>query len=224
MITERQLRQMMPNAGARLDPHLPFIVPAMIEGHIDTPKRITAFLAQLAHESGEYRYMQELADGSAYEGRSDLGNIHPGDGVTFKGHGPMQITGRNNHLDCGEVLGLDLIADPLLITMPEHGTRAAVWFWNSRQLSLLADRNWFKAMTVRINGGMNGFSDRRMYWDRNRALLGLPLVDTGQEGADIMAFQRSRGLVADGMVGHATMRALAIPVVGNDTRAALGIN
>lgn len=209
MITERQLRQMMPNAGARLDPHLPFIVPAMIEGHIDTPKRITAFLAQLAHESGEYRYMEEIADGSAYEGRSDLGNIHPGDGVKFRGHGPMQITGRNNHLDCGEALGLDLIADPLLFTMPEHGTRAAVWFWNSRQLSLLADRNWFKAMTVRINGGMNGFSDRRLYWDRNRALLGLPPVDTGQEGADIKAFQLSRGLTADGVVGPKTMAALA---------------
>ena len=53
MITEQQHRQMMPNAGHRLDAHLPFIVPAMEEGEIDTPKRIAAFLAQAAHESGE---------------------------------------------------------------------------------------------------------------------------------------------------------------------------
>jgi predicted chitinase len=209
MLTETQIRRMMPNAGARLDAHLPFINPAMEEGGITTPKRIAAFLAQLAHESGEYRYMEELADGSAYEGRIDLGNMRPGDGVKYKGHGPIQITGRDNHRDCGAALGLDLIADPLLITTPEHGTRAAVWFWNSRNLSLLADRDWFKTITLRINGGLNGFSDRRQYWDRMRSLLGLPLVDTGNEAADIMAFQRSRGLAADGVVGPMTMRALA---------------
>lgn len=209
LITREQFGKMMPNGGNRLDAHWPYINPALEEGKIDSPKRITAFMAQLAHESGEMRYMEELADGSDYEGRVDLGNIHPGDGVKFKGHGPIQITGRDNHRDCGEALGLDLINHPTLICQPEHGTRAAVWFWNTRGLSLLADRDWFKTITLRINGGLNGFSDRRQYWDRNRALLGLPLVDTGQEGADIMAFQRSRGLVADGAVGPMTMRALA---------------
>ena len=139
MISEQQFRQMMPHAGARLDAHLPFINAALDEGRINTPRRIAAFMAQLAHESGEYRYMEELADGRAYEGRSDLGNTEPGDGVKFKGHGPIQITGRANHAACGAALGLDLIGSPKLIATPEHGTRSAVWFWNSRNLSPLAD-------------------------------------------------------------------------------------
>jgi putative chitinase len=200
---------MLPNAGSRLDAHLPYIETALEEGKIDTPQRIAAFLAQLAHESGEYRYMEEIADGSAYEGRADLGNIYPGDGVKFKGHGPIQITGRDNHHDCGVALGIDLIEDPRKITLPEYGTASAVWFWNSRSLSLLADRDWFKAIAKIINGGLNGLSDRRMYWDRNRAILGLPFVDLDGEADRIATFQREHGLFADGIVGPRTMKALA---------------
>ncbi len=210
MITEAQFRQMMPNAGARLDAHWPYIVPALEAARIDTPQRIAAFLAQLAHESGEYRYMEELADGEAYEGRADLGNTQPGDGVKFKGHGPIQITGRANHKACGDGLGIDLIAEPRLICTPVYGTASACWFWNSRNLNLLADRDWFKAITKIINGGLNGLSDRRQYWDRNRALLGLPFVDLDEEAKSIAAFQREHGLFADGAVGPKTLAALKV--------------
>ncbi len=208
MITEQQIRAMFPNAGKRLDAHLPFIVPALVEAQIDSPKRIAAFLAQLAHESGEYRYMEEIAGGSAYEGRRDLGNTQPGDGRKFKGHGPIQITGRTNHRRCGEALGLDLIHDPTLICLPEDATRSACWFWHDRGLSLLADMNWFKEITRRINGGYNGWDDRLRYWQRNRAILGLPAVDPADEDREIMAFQAKNGLPADGIVGPKTIAAL----------------
>jgi len=212
MITEQTLRRMMPAAGARLDAHLPYIVPAMEKGRINTPDRIAAFLAQLAHESAEYRYMQELADGWAYEGRADLGNVQPGDGPRFKGHGPIQITGRDNHRNCGLYLGLDLERDPLLLTEPRYGTAAAVWFWTQGNgkidLNLLADRGWFKTITRVINGGYNGLSDRRQYWDRNRALLGLPPIDLDLEAEKIAAFQRERGLGADGVAGPKTFAAV----------------
>lgn len=212
MLSEQTLRRMLPAAGARLDAHLPYIVPAMIKGEIKTPDRIAAFLAQLAHESGEFRYMEELADGSAYEGRADLGNVLPGDGPRFKGHGPIQITGRANHRACGHYLRLDLEADPLLLTRPEYGTASAVWFWTQGNgkinLNLLADRGWFKTITRVINGGTNGLSDRRQYWDRNRALLGLPMIDLDREADAIKAFQRERGLVADGVAGPKTFAAV----------------
>jgi putative chitinase len=94
MIIEQQFRQMMPHAGSRLDPHWPYIAPALEKGRITTPKRIAAFLAQLAHESGEYKHMEEIWGPTeaqrGYEGRPDLGNYFPGDGYKFKGHGPIQ--------------------------------------------------------------------------------------------------------------------------------------
>lgn len=216
MITEQTLRRMMPAAGARLDAHLPYVVPAMIKGDIKTPDRIAAFLAQLAHESGEYRHMQEIwgptEDQRGYEGRGDLGNIYPGDGRRFAGHGPIQITGRANHRACGQALGLDLESEPTLLTRPEYGTAAAVWFWTQGNgkidLSLLADRGWFKTITKVINGGYNGLSDRRQYWDRNRALLGLAPIDLDLEAESIAAFQRERGLSADGVAGPKTFAAV----------------
>jgi putative chitinase len=209
MITESLLRKAMPLAGARLDPHLPFIAPAMEKGGITTPVRIAAFLAQLAHESAEYRYMEEIADGSAYEGREDLGNVQPGDGPRFKGHGPIQITGRANHRACGQWLGIDAEANPLLLTQPRYGTAAAVWFWtigNGKiDLNMLADRGWFITATRIINGGVNGLADRLTYWRRHRELLGLPWRDPNEERLEIIRFQQHHGLAADGIAGPKTL-------------------
>lgn len=209
-LTEEQFRAMMPNAGHRLDAHWPYINPALGEAAIDTPERIAAFLAQLAHESGEYRWMEEIADGSAYEGRADLGNTEPGDGMRFKGHGPIQITGRTNHKSCGLALGIDLIAEPRLICTPEYGTASACWFWNSRRLSPLADRGWFSTITKIINGGFNGLEDRWRYYERNRQILSLDYVDPEGERGSVRDFQREHGLAVDGAAGPITCAAAYI--------------
>lgn len=176
------LRDIMPHAPPDL---MRFVAPlnaAMEEFDISTPQRASAFLAQLAHESGSFRYMEELANGSAYEGRTDLGNhlpeaiqiarIHGSTpGRWFKGHGPIQITGYYNHKACGEVLGLDLLNAPRLLCEPEHGCRAAGWFWWSRDCNSLADQDLFERITRRINGGINGLADREAYWERAKAVL-----------------------------------------------------
>ena len=49
-------------------------------GILENSLRFIHFLAQLAHESGNFRYMEEIASGAAYEGRKDLGNTQAGDG------------------------------------------------------------------------------------------------------------------------------------------------
>lgn len=208
VLTDQQIRQMFPNAGSRLDAHVPFIREALQEGHISTPERIAAFLAQLAHESGEYRWMEEIADGSAYEGRADLGNVQPGDGRRFKGRGPIQITGRANYAACGAAMGLPLQQNPALLMDPRYATKSAVWFWNSRDLSALADLDWFREITRRINGGFNGLEDRVKHWERNRQILGLPPIDIATELGRIMDFQSDHGLTPDGSVGPRTMAAV----------------
>ncbi|HEY9402361.1 MAG TPA: glycoside hydrolase family 19 protein [Pyrinomonadaceae bacterium] len=166
-ITDNMLRSIMPNLpAAKRQLYLPYLNQAMREFEIATYLRASAFLAQLAHESAEFRYFEEIASGKAYEGRKDLGNTQPGDGVKYKGHGPIQITGRANHTACGKALGLDLINNPTLITQPPNAFRSAGWFWDTRGLNALADQRLFKAITKKINGGFNGLADRQKYYDR----------------------------------------------------------
>jgi putative chitinase len=168
------LRSIMPLIGDRAETFLQPLNDAMEIYEIDTPQRQAAFLAQLAHESGELRYMRELADGKGYEGRKDLGNVHEGDGVKFKGRGPIQITGRVNYMNCSLSLYGDerLLEEPALLEKPRDGCMAAGWFWSSHGLNALADVFDFKAITRRINGGENGMESRERYYTRAVKTLG----------------------------------------------------
>ena len=156
----------------RLEAFLDGFNEAMHEFEIDTPQREAAFIAQIAHESGEFRYVRELATGDAYEGRADLGNTQQGDGRRFRGRGLIQITGRDNYRKCGDALGVDLVADPELLEGTVLACRSAAWFWKDHGLNELADKHDFRTITRRINGGLNGWADRQMYWDRAKQVLG----------------------------------------------------
>jgi predicted chitinase len=172
MVTDDELRQVMPNLpAAKRAAYLPFIQQAMAEFAITSYLRETAFLAQLAHESAELRYMEEIASGAAYEGRANLGNTQPGDGKRFKGRGPIQLTGRSNYKRYGDLLGLDLINNPTQAATPEVGFRIAGQFWKLNGLNELADKQDFRQITKRINGGYNGLDDRIKYYERAKKVL-----------------------------------------------------
>jgi putative chitinase len=146
---------------------------AMDEAQITTAARRAAFLAQAAHESGSLRYLRELADGSDYEGRADLGNVYPGDGVRYRGRGILQVTGRSNYASCGEALGLDLIESPELLETIEGACRSAAWFWGKKRLNAYADSDSFGALTKAINGGYTGLDDRLRAWLKARRACGI---------------------------------------------------
>ncbi len=144
------------------------------EFKIDTPARIAAFLAQIGHESGNFKYKEELASGEAYEGRIDLGNVNPGDGKKYKGRGLIQLTGRDNYRWASRALGINLIDNPLLATTPSISARIAGLYWDSKGLNKLADINTtasFKDITKRINGGLNGWTDRLNHWERIKKVI-----------------------------------------------------
>ena len=163
MLDEATLLKIMPHAKSRVQDFLEPLNAAMREFHINTPERQAAFLAQIAHESGELRYVKELASGAAYEGRVSLGNTQPGDGMKFKGRGLIQITGRANYAACSAALydGPDvLIQHPELLETVSGACRSAAWYWQTRGLNELADAGNFERITRRINGGLNGLADR----------------------------------------------------------------
>ncbi len=149
--------------------------PAMEWADITTPEREAAFIAQVAHESGGFQYMRELGPDSyfdRYEGREDLGNTEPGDGLRFKGRGYIQITGRYNYTQAGADLDLDLVNQPEMAETPQVAAYIAAWFWNRKDLNRFADSGDFITLTRRINGGLNGLANRKSYWARAKEALG----------------------------------------------------
>jgi predicted chitinase len=171
-LTVEQLRRVMPRlprerAMLLLEP----LNAALVECEINTPKRRAAFLAQVAHESGELLALEDSGDGTAYEGRVDLGNTEPGDGPRFKGRGPLRLTGRANYRKAGDALKLDLAKQPELAARPEHCFRIAGWYWKSNGLNDLADKGDFRQITRRVTGGTAGLESRLKYYRRALEVL-----------------------------------------------------
>lgn len=160
---------------------------------INTPERVAAFLAQVGHESGGFRYTSEIWGPTPaqqdYEGRQDLGNVQPGDGSRFRGHGLIQTTGRYNHAQVRDRLRARLGAEvpdfeeqPELLATPDWAAVSAADYWDDKELNALADAGQFQAITRKINGGLNGQADRVARWERVKQVLGAepplaPVVD-----------------------------------------------
>lgn len=129
-------------------------------GILDNHLRLIHFVAQVGHESGGFKYMQEIASGAAYEGRRDLGNTQVGDGVRYKGRGVIQLTGRANYRNYGRALGMDFERHPDIVATPSIGMLVACKYWSDKGLNALADIGDIQTITRRINGGLNGYDDR----------------------------------------------------------------
>lgn len=150
-------------------------------------------LAQVAHESGGFRLMREIWGPTpqqvGYDRRADLGNTRPEAlafaaaagvpvGRFYAGHGAIQVTGYDNHLAYSRwAHGDDRCArDPQMLTQPDDAMLSAVWFWVTRGCDRLAapgDDAAFQAVTRRVNGGLNGLADRRVWWGKAKATLGV---------------------------------------------------
>lgn len=131
-----------------------------------TIDQICMFIAQIGHESGRLVYTEELASGAAYEGRKDLGNIHEGDGIKYKGRGLIQITGRDNYRQLSEDLHVDFINQPQLLKEVPYAVDSAFWFWKKKDLNKYIDgtEQGLKIVTKKINGGLNGYKERKEFY------------------------------------------------------------
>ena len=200
MITADQLVRILDIPEQRADVWCPHIDASMVEFEINTPLRISHFLAQIGHESGGFKYTKEIWTDSpaqrSYEGAERLGNNEPGDGKKFFGRGPVQLTGRRNYKNFGDYIGVDLITQPQLVERMDIGCRSAGWFWkigaginlgsralhalaeryylgNGVNLNDIADRDDIETITLCINGGMNEFENRSIILQRAFNVLGI---------------------------------------------------
>lgn len=170
---------------------------------ISTYLRIAHFMGQVTHECAGFRTTEEFASGADYNGRLDLGNTEKGDGPRYKGRGLLQLTGRANYRQMGQNLGLPLEAEPLRAGEPLISLRIACEYWKSRKINPDCDRDDLIAVTRKVNGGINGLDDRRIYYRRAKEALsrrqglivassqatGNPVVQRGSFGASVTRLQ-----------------------------------
>ncbi len=172
-----------------------------VKYEINTPVRQACFIGQCAHESGNFKALQENLNYSA-EGlmktwpsrfpskevadqyarqpakiagkvyNGRLGNTSEEEASNFLGRGLIQLTGKENYANCGTALGIDLIGNPTLLTEPKYAALSAGWFWNKKGLNALADASDIETMTKRINGGLIGLDDRKAKIAKALSVLG----------------------------------------------------
>ena len=129
-----------------------------------------------AHEAPNFAHnehaLAERVYGSGNPGKAEeLGNTEPGDGFRYRGNGLLQTTGRGAHRAMGKKFGLDFENNPDLVTLPEHALKPALQEWSDGNLNHFADINDIRQITKTINGGLNGFPDRKAFFARLKPKL-----------------------------------------------------
>ena len=168
---------------------------------ISTPQRQAAFIGQCAHESGNFKTLQEnlnysaeglmktwpsrfptkeMADQYARQPAKIAGKVYNGrmgntseeEAAQYLGRGLIQLTGKENYANCGTALGIDFVGNPTLLIEPKYAALSAGWFWRKRGLNDLADSSDIETMTKRINGGLIGLEDRKAKIAKALSILG----------------------------------------------------
>ena len=169
--------------------------------NIDTKLRYAAFLAQCAHESAEFTRLSEnlnysasrlvqvfgkrvpLADAKRIAGRPEAignyiyanrngnGSEFSGDGYRYRGRGAIGLTGKANYQKMGQAIGIDLVKNPEALETLPVAIEAACAYWIENHLNIYADQGDMVTLTKKINGGLNGFDDRKRYYDKAMAIL-----------------------------------------------------
>lgn len=189
VINQAQLLRAVPGLyKARLDEFVASFNMYAVHFGIDTTKRVVHYLCQVFHESGNLRYVEEIASGAAYDTGSlaeRLGNTpeKDGDGQKYKGRGFIQLTGTTNYsnFNKSDLCTKDVMTHPEKVALYPLNQVASMWFWHTNGLNTIADSDdggsageeIVKKITRRVNGGTNGLSNRLYLYRRFKKEFGL---------------------------------------------------
>lgn len=199
MINAEQLQQITDCTPKLAATYAPLINRFAPKYGIDTPVKLSMFIAQVAHESGSFKRLVENLNYSAigllatwpsrynsvtanqhhrkpelianhvYGGR--MGNTNRGDGWRYIGRGLIQLTGFDNYFAFERATMHPVTADPTLLQDPAVAVESACWFWQENGLNTCAEWGDVKSCTRKINGGLNGLADRERLYAKAREVL-----------------------------------------------------
>lgn len=201
ILTQDQLSQMIPG-NTNVAEWYEALEKLLPDYDINTPHRVAAFVAQCAHESGnfkaikenlnyraetlgkvwprlfpadvaeQYAHNQEAIANRAYADRMGNGDEASGDGFRYCGRGLIQLTGKNNYQAFADSVEMAIEDVPAYLATFEGAVQSACWFWESQNLNQLADAGDVLTMTKRINGGTIGIDDRMARYTRALEIMG----------------------------------------------------
>jgi putative chitinase len=265
MITLSQFQQMIPT-NKEPEVWYEIAVDFFKEYDITTPLRIAGFMAQCAHESTDFRNLEENLNYSVdnllrvfprYFGKGKanpaeyarnpeklanyvymdvnrskqgaLGNTQPGDGWKFRGGGIKQLTGRNNYAVFAKDIGMTADEAADYVRTKKGAFESACWFWKKNNIAKFADADDIVGMSKKINGGNIGLEDRKLRYNRAKAILSnatqsapkpvnpqitdsvtqkkptsYPTLQRRSSGDLVKQVQKKLGLSADGVYGLQT--------------------
>lgn len=198
---------------------LPHVLQSLRDCGCDTVERRAMWFAQIGHESGGLRWQEEIADGSAYNGRSDLGNVNPGDGPRYKGRDFVQVTGRFNYKKLSEWAyahnktpsSTFFVDNPHALATDEYAFVGVTWYWSTqRPLNDAADARDLERATRYVNGGLNGIDDRRAFYKRALA-AGPNLLDPASMPESIDEWEQLMATEIESMSIYAEPNEAKIP-------------
>lgn len=120
-----------------------------------------------------YDRKAEMIANRVYANRLGNGDSASGDGWKYRGRGAIQNTGKLNYSNLVAPLKIDLITHPELLKQPQYSMMAAGNYWKGHGLNELADHDDVYNITRRINGGINGLSERTANLARCKTVLGI---------------------------------------------------
>lgn len=195
-----------PNAGTYDEPEVETSIKgkeivSIAKSAMDTlgwsPREQAMFLANVRHETGNFRWFKELGRNSyfnKYNGRKDLGNTEPGDGPRFKGRGLIHITGRKNYQEVGDLIGVDLVNNPELpYTDPNIAVSSSIGWWErqkkiSPRFKNAIANNDIVTVNKGVNGGYNGMAERIKYYRQySKEIADEGGVDVTSKPGDLMS-------------------------------------
>lgn len=161
-------------------------IPVIMEKfQINTTLRLSHFLSQCQHESGNFSIVNENLNYSAarlgqvfpsyfknkdvnqygghpdkiaslvYGSRMGNGSEATGDGYKFRGRGYIQLTGKENYTLFTQSIGEDCVSTPDLVST-KYPLASAAWFFSKNGLNLIADKGATDDIVTQITKRVNG--------------------------------------------------------------------
>jgi putative chitinase len=151
----------------------------------NTPLRLSHFLAQCGHESGNFKAVSENLNYSAkgllgtfgkyfnattaaqyerkpemiasrvYGGRMGNGDEASKEGYKFRGRGYIQLTGKSNYVAFTKFIGEDCVANPDLVAT-KYPLASAAFFFNNNKLWSICDKGFSRQVVEQVTKRVNG--------------------------------------------------------------------